>query len=205
VDNVLRSVATDGHRLARIEVPLPAGASGMPGIIIPRKTIGEIKKLIEEGVTQVEVSLSESKIRFTCGNAVLVSKLIDGTFPDYERVIPSGNDKIMEVDSRKFTNAVDRVSVIASEKTRGIKLAVAKGKLTLSADSPEHGAAIEEVEVNYAADPIEIGFNSRYLLDMMMQMEGDMAQFLLADGSSPALVRDTSDVSALYVVMPMRV
>ncbi len=202
---VLRSVATDGHRLARIEVALPAGASGMPGVIIPRKTIGEIKKLTEDGVTHVDISLSESKIRFTCGNAILVSKLIDGTFPDYERVIPSGNDKIMEVDGKAFTRAVDRVSIIASEKTRGIKLSVAQGKLTLSADSPEHGAASEEVEVNYAAEPVEIGFNSRYLLDMMAQMEGDMVQFVLADGTSPALVRDTADVSALYVVMPMRV
>lgn len=202
---VLRSVATDGHRLARIEVALPAGAAGMPGVIIPRKTIGEIKRLTEDGVTHVDISLSESKIRFTCGNAVLVSKLIDGTFPDYERVIPSGNDKIMEVDGKAFTKAVDRVSTIASEKTRGIRLAIAQGKLTLSSDSPEHGTATEEVDVNYAADPVEIGFNSRYLLDMMSQIEGDIVQFVLADSTAPALVRDTADVSALYVVMPMRV
>ena len=202
---VLRSVATDGHRLARIEVALPSGAAGMPGVIIPRKTIGEIKKLTEDGVTHVEIALSESKIRFTCGSAVLVSKLIDGTFPDYERVIPSGNDKLMEVDTKKFIGTVDRVAVIASEKTRGIRMAVSQGKLTLSADSPEHGTAIEEVEATYAAEPIEIGFNSRYLLDMMAQVEGDIAQFVLADSTSPALVRDTADVSALYVIMPMRV
>jgi DNA polymerase-3 subunit beta len=202
---VLRAVATDGHRLARIEVALPAGAAGMPGVIIPRKTLGEIKKMLESGPGEVSISLSENKIRFACGSAVLVSKLIDGTFPDYERVIPTANDKIMEVDCKMFTQAVDRVSVIASEKTRGIRLAIAQGKLTLSADSPEHGTATEEVEINYAATPIEIGFNSRYLLDMMAQMEGDTAQFVLSDGTSPALVRDTADVGALYVVMPMRV
>ncbi len=202
---VLRSVATDGHRLARIEVALPGGAAGMPGVIIPRKTIGEIQKLTQDGLTHIDISLSESKIRFACGNAVLVSKLIDGTFPDYERVIPSQNDKLMELDGKTFTSAVDRVSTIASEKTRGIRLAVAKGKLTLSADSPEHGTATEEIDVTYAADPIEIGFNSRYLLDMMGQIEGDIVQFMLADGTSPALVRDTADVSALYVIMPMRV
>lgn len=202
---VLRAVATDGHRLARIEVALPAGAAGMPGIIIPRKTIGEIKKLTEDGVTHVDISLSESKIRFACGNAVLVSKLIDGTFPDYERVIPSANDKIMEMNGKDFSKAVDRVSTIASEKTRGIKLAVSQGKLNLSSDSPEHGTATEEIEVNYSADPVEIGFNSRYLLDMMSQIEGDTVQFVLSDSTSPALVRDTVDVSALYVVMPMRV
>jgi DNA polymerase-3 subunit beta len=202
---VLRAVATDGHRLARIEVALPAGAASMPGVIIPRKAINEIKKLVEEGVSEVNISLSDSKIRFACGSAVLVTKLIDGTFPDYDRVIPANNDKIMEVDGKAFTQAVDRVSVIASEKTRGIRLALAQGKLTLSANSTEHGTATEEVEVNYAAEPVEIGFNSRYLLDMMAQIEGDIVQFVLADSTSPALVRDTADVSALYVVMPMRV
>jgi len=203
--SVLRTVATDGHRLARVEVALPAGAANMPGVIIPRKTIGEIKKLVEDGATQVEISLSESKIRFACGSAILVSKLIDGTFPDYERVIPTMNDRIMEVNCKEFTKAVDRVSVIASEKTRGIRLVIASGKLVLSADSAEHGTATEEVEINYSAEPIDIGFNSRYLLEMMAQMEGDTSQFVFADGSAPAVVRDISDVSALYVIMPMRV
>jgi len=204
-DKVLRTVATDGHRLARIEVALPAGADGQPGVIIPRKTIAELKKLLEGEVGEVQISVSESKIRFVCGNAVLVSKLIDGTFPDYERVIPSGNDKIMEVDASTFSNAVDRVSVIASDKSRGVKLKIEKGKLTLSANSPENGTANESLEVNYGADALEIGFNSRYLLEMMSQIEGDSAQFVLADSSSPAIVRDSADIGALYVVMPMRV
>ncbi|MCH2546118.1 MAG: DNA polymerase III subunit beta [Alphaproteobacteria bacterium] len=204
-DRVLRAVATDGHRLARIEVALPAGADGQPGVIIPRKTIAELKKLLEGEVGEVEVSVSESKIRFVCGNAVLVSKLIDGTFPDYDRVIPSGNDKIMEVDANQFSNAVDRVSVIASDKSRGVKLKIEQGKLTLSANSPENGTANESLEVTYGADPIEIGFNSRYLLEMMSQIEGDTAQFVLADASSPAIVRDSADIGALYVIMPMRV
>ena len=203
--NVLRSVATDGHRLARIEVPLPPGASGMPGVIIPRKAIGELKKLVDGGDGDVHISLSDSKIRFVCGNATLVSKLIDGTFPDYDRVIPSGNDKIMEVDGKAFTAAVDRVSVISSEKSRGIKLAIKAGKLTLSADSPEYGNASEELDVTYSAEPVDIGFNSRYLLEMMQQIEGDAVQFVLMDSTSPTLVRDTADIGALYVVMPMRV
>lgn len=202
---VLRAVATDGHRLARVEVALPAGAKGMPGVIIPRKAIDEIKKLVESASGDVQISLSDSKIRVACGGAVLISKLIDGTFPDYERVIPVNNDKIMEVEGKLFTQAVDRVSVISSEKTRGIKVALDKGKLTLSASSAEHGTATEEVDVNYSADPVEIGFNSRYLLDMMAHVEGDVVQFVLADGTSPALVRDTADVGSLYVIMPMRV
>lgn len=204
-DKVLRAVATDGHRLARIEVALPAGADGQPGVIIPRKTIAEVKKLLEGEVGEIQVSVSESKIRFVCGNAVLVSKLIDGTFPDYERVIPAGNDKIMELDASAFSNAVDRVSVIASDKSRGVKLKIEKGKLTLSANSPENGTATETLDVNFGADLIEIGFNSRYLLEMMSQVEGDSAQFVLADASSPAIVRDSADIGALYVVMPMRV
>ena len=204
-DQVLRAVATDGHRLARIEVALPAGAKGMPSVIIPRKTIAELKKLIESEVGEIGISVSDSKIRFVCGNAVLVSKLIDGTFPDYNRVIPSGNDKIMEVDGKAFTAAVDRVSVIASDKSRGVKLKVDHGKLTLSANSPENGTATEELDVAYGAEALEIGFNSRYLLEMMAQVEGDTVQFVLADSTSPALVRDSGDMGALYVIMPMRV
>jgi DNA polymerase-3 subunit beta len=202
---VLRAVATDGHRLARIEVALPAGADGMPGIIVPRKAIQELRKLIAEGDNDVAISLSDSKIRFVFGNAVLMTKLIDGNFPDYERVIPQGNDKILEIDCKTLTQAVDRVSVISSEKTRAIKLAAESGKITLTAVSAEHGNATEEVDANYSASPIEIGFNSRYLLDMMAQIEGETVQFLLNDGASPALVRDTADVGALYVIMPMRV
>lgn len=204
-DKTLRAVATDGHRLARVEVSLPAGAAGMPGIIVPRKTIYELRKLLEGGGKDVQVALSETKIRLVCGDAVLVSKLIDGNFPDYERVIPAGNDKIMEVECKRFSQAVDRVSIISSEKSRAIKFQLESGKLTLSASSPEHGTATEEVEVTYSASPIEIGFNSRYLLDMMAQMEGDTVQFNFADSAAPALVRDQGDVSSLYVIMPMRV
>lgn len=202
---VLRAVATDGHRLARMEVGLPEGAENMPGVIIPRKTVGELYKLVEEGGDKVEVALSESKIRFAAGNAVLVSKLIDGTFPDYERVIPTGNDKVMEVEGKLFSNAVDRVAVITSEKSRGIKLAVSGSKLMLSASSSEQGTASEELSVSYGADAVEIGFNSRYLLDMMQQVEGETAQFVFADANSPTIVRDPADVGALYVIMPMRV
>lgn len=205
VEKVLRAVATDGHRLARIEVALPAGADGMPGVIIPRKTIAELKKLLEGEVGEVQVAVSESKIRFVCGNAILVSKLIDGTFPDYERVIPANNNKLLEVDAAQFAAAVDRVSVIASDKSRGVKLHIDKGKLTLSATSTENGTAREEIEAAYGADSMEIGFNSRYLLEMLTQIEGEAAQFVLADASSPAIVRDSADIGALYVVMPMRV
>ena len=202
---VLRAVATDGHRLARFEMPLPEGAAEMPGVIVPRKTVAELRKLIEEADEAIEVSLSETKVRFAFGQTVLSSKLIDGTFPDYERVIPSGNDKILKVDCKPFASAVDRVSTIATEKSRAVKMAVGDSTLTLSATSPESGSATEEIEVEYGGDGIEIGFNSRYLLDIAQQIEGDQAQFAMADAASPTVVRDLDDPSALYVLMPMRV
>jgi DNA polymerase-3 subunit beta len=206
---VIRAVATDGHRLARVEMVLPEGAAGMPGIIIPRKTVLELRKLVEESDEEIEIALSETKIRFSTGSATLTSKLIDGTFPDYDRVIPTANDKILEVKRKEFADAVDRVSTISTEKSRAVKLAIAPGSnggsLSVSATSPENGTAIEELEVRYLSEPLEIGFNSRYLLDITSQIEGDGAQFVMSDSASPTIVRDRADLSALYVLMPMRV
>ncbi len=202
---VLRAVATDGHRLARFEMPLPKGAEGLPGVILPRKAVGEIRKLIDEAEEPVEIALSDTRVRLSFESTVLTSKLIDGTFPDYERVIPSGNDKVVEVDCQSFKAAVDRVSTISSEKSRAVKLLIENGSITLSANSPESGTATEEVPVEYGGPGIEIGFNSRYLLDIAQQIEGGEAEISLADSASPTIVRDKSDASALYVLMPMRV
>ena len=202
---VLRTVATDGHRLARVEMPLPEGADGIPGVIVPRKAVNEIRKLIDEAADRIELSLSDNKIRFAFDSVVVTSKLIDGTFPDYERVIPVGNDKVMEVDAKLFAAAVDRVATISTEKSRAVKLSLNRGTLTLSATSPEAGSATEELEVNYQEGPLEIGFNSRYLLDITQQIEGEGARFTLADAASPTIIRDVADATALYVLMPMRV
>ncbi|ASG21609.1 DNA polymerase III subunit beta [Nitrospirillum viridazoti] len=202
---VLRAVATDGHRLARVEMALPDGASGIPGVIIPRKTVIEVRKLLDEAADRIEVQLSDTKVRFAFDSIVLTSKLIDGTFPDYERVIPTGNDKVMEVNAGQFAAAVDRVATISTEKSRAVKLSLDRGILTLSASSPEAGSATEEIEVSYDNTALEIGFNSRYLLDITQQIEGDGVRFTLADAGSPTVVRDVADGSALYVLMPMRV
>ena len=201
---VLRAVATDGHRLARFEMPLPEGAASMPGIIIPRKTIGELRKLVDEAADAIQITLSESKIRFAFDHVVLTSKLIDGTFPDYQRVIPEGNDKIVEVDAKTLTSAVDRVSTISDGKSRAIKIALNGKLMTVSASSAEAGSATEEVEVNGETD-IEIGFNAKYLLDITSQIEGEGCRFTLADAASPTIIQDNSDTSALYVLMPLRV
>jgi DNA polymerase-3 subunit beta len=202
---VLRAVATDGHRLARVEMPLPEGADNIPGVILPRKTVMELRKLLDEAQGAISVSLSDTRVRFAFDDVVLTSKLIDGTFPDYERVIPSNNDKVLDVDCKSFAEAVDRVATISTEKSRAIKLAVAKGQVTLTATSPDAGSATEELEARYTAAPIEIGFNARYLLDIAQQIEGEGARFALSDAASPTLVQDAADASALYVLMPMRV
>jgi DNA polymerase-3 subunit beta len=202
---VLRAVATDGHRLARVETDAPPAAAGMPGVIIPRKAVAEIIKLIDDAGESVTVELSPNKIRLALGAVVLTSKLIDGTFPDYQRVIPSGNDKRLVVDKGDFAAAVDRVSTISSERGRAVKMALAEGRLTLSVTNPDSGSAVEEIEVDYDASPIDIGFNARYLLDIAGQLEGDTALFLLADPGSPTLIQDREGASALYVLMPMRV
>lgn len=202
---VLKAVATDGHRLASVELPLPSGADGMPGIIIPRKAVAELRKLIDESTEDIAVSLSDTKIQFSFDGAVLTSKLIDGTFPDYDRVIPTDNDKGMTVDRKLFADAVDRVSAISTEKSRSVKLALANSTLTLSANSPENDTAFEEISVEYESSDIEIGFNSRYLLDIAQQITGSTIQFTFADAASPTLVQDMDDSSAIYVLMPMRV
>jgi DNA polymerase-3 subunit beta len=202
---MLRAVATDGHRLARVEIQAPPGAAGMPGVIVPRKAVAEVQKLIEDASADVTIEMSTTKARFTFGDIVLTSKLIDGTFPDYSRVIPANNDKFLIVERDTFARAVDRVSTISSERGRAVKLALSEGKLTLSVTNPDSGSATEELEVDYNSDPIDIGFNAKYLLDITSQLDSDTALFKLADPGSPTLVQDRDGAAALYVLMPMRV
>jgi DNA polymerase-3 subunit beta len=205
IDDQLRAAATDGHRLARVTLPKPDGADGMPDVIIPRKAVNELYRLLEELEGTVEISLSPTKVRFGLGSAVLTSKLIDGTFPDYNRVIPTGNDKLLKLDPKSFLAGVDRVSTIASEKTRAVKMSVDRDKVTLSVTSPENGVATEEIPADYGADGIEVGFNARYLLDILGQIEGDTVEMHLADAAGAALLRSNDKSNALYVLMPMRV
>jgi DNA polymerase III subunit beta len=206
---VLKAAATDGHRLARVTLPRPDGAQDMPDIIIPRKCIAELRKLLEEaGESKVLVDLSTSKIRFTLGGGngiILTSKLIDGTFPDYSRVIPTGNDKLLKLDPKSLAEGVDRVATIAREKTRAVKLSLEADKVSLSVTSPDNGTATEEIPSSYDSDPIEIGFNASYLIDILGEIEGDSVELHLADASAPTLIREQEKSTALYVLMPMRV
>ncbi|MBR2300189.1 MAG: DNA polymerase III subunit beta [Alphaproteobacteria bacterium] len=202
---VLRVVATDGHRLACVEAPLPEGAEKMNGVIVPRKTVAEIRKLLDDSTTEsIALSLSENKIRFVLKDITLTSKLIDGTYPDYERVIPTGNDKVLQLSAKELSTAVDRVSVVA-ERTRAIKLITAKNHLVITTSSPDLGSALEELEATYDSDALEVGYNFRYLLDILSVIKGDNVELTFSDSSSPSIVRDTADSSAIYVLMPMRV
>jgi DNA polymerase-3 subunit beta len=209
LDDELRAAATDGHRLARFTLPRPDGAEGMPDVIIPRKCVAELRKLLEEALdTNVEIDLSASKIRFTLGGengVVLTSKLIDGTFPDYSRVIPTGNDKLLRLDPRSFYEGVDRVATIATEKTRAVKMSLEPDRVTLSVTSPDNGTAAEEVPADYKSEGFEIGFNANYLKDILGQIDGDTVELHLADAGAPTLIRQNDQSPALYVLMPMRV
>ena len=202
---VLRIVATDGHRLACVESPLPEGAANMHGVILPRKTVAEIRKLLDDtDAESIKIGLSDSKVRFTMEDITLASKLIDGTYPDYERVIPTNNTKILELSVKALSQAVDRVSVVA-ERTRAIKMIANKNHVIVTTSSPDLGSAIEEVEATYDAESLEVGYNFRYLLDILSEIKGETAQFSFNDSSSPSIIHDTSDSSAIYVLMPMRV
>ncbi|MEE2694243.1 MAG: DNA polymerase III subunit beta [Pseudomonadota bacterium] len=201
----LRAVATDGHRLARVDVDLPKGADEMPSIILPRKAVLELRKLFEGIDGGVVLSLSDTKARFSASSVVLTTKLIDGTFPDYQRVIPDGNSKMLSVTNALFSEAVDRVSTVSKDKTRAIKLALKKNKLLLTAHTPDHGSASEELDVEYESEDLEVGFNARYLLEMTEQIRGERISFQMEDGASPAVVGDGKDPRTIYVLMPMRV
>ena len=202
---VLRCVATDGHRLARIDSALPEGAEAMPGVIVPRKTVGELRKLLDDDEATIAVSVSETKVRFATPAITLTSKVIDGTFPDYTRVIPTGNTRKLEVDASEFAKAVDRVATVSSERSRAVKLSLEEDRLILSVNSPDSGAAEEELAVAYGDERLEIGFNAKYLLEIASQVDRENAVFLFNSAADPTLMREGNDTSAVYVVMPMRV
>ncbi len=201
----LRTVATDGHRLALSEVDAPKGSEGLEGVIVPRKAVGEVRRLIDGEDGDVTVSVSDTKIVFRAGRAQLTSKLIDGSFPDYARVIPKGNEKALIIDNKAFEAAVDRVATVSAERSRSVKLSLSEGKLTLAVNSAETGQGLEEIECDYSENEMDIGFNAKYLLDVTAQIEAEDARFLFNDPASPALVLDPADESAQYVLMPLRV
>ena len=204
VDNErFRVVATDGHRLSRLSTELPPNLNNLKGVIIPRKTVIELRKILDSKQNTVKIQLSQNKIRFIIDNISLTSKLLDGAFPDYEKVIPSNNTKELIIDNKEFIDAVDRVSTLSSDRTKAIKFKLTDKVLTISAENPDQGSAKENLNVHYNGDDLEIGFNSRYLLDIAKQISGAQVKFLLSDKLSPTLIFDDDDKEALYLLMPM--
>ena len=201
----LRTVSTDGHRLSRVDMNMPEGVQEIPGVIIPRKTIMEIRKLLEDHTDNINLSLSDNKIQISFSNVILTSKLLDGTFPDYSRVIPEQNDKTITISNQLLSEAVDRVSTVSTDKTRAIKININKGNLVISATNPDKGSASESLEVKYDGEEVEIGFNSKYVLDVARQIKGKDIIIKLSDSVSPTLVYDKEDEDVLFVLMPMRV
>ena len=201
----LRTVSTDGHRLSRVDMNIPEGANEIPGVIVPRKTIMEIRKLLEDHSDTINLSLSDNKIKLSFSNVILTSKLLDGTFPDYSRVIPEQNDKIVTISNQLLSEAVDRVSTVSTDKTRAIKVNISKGNLVISATNPDKGSASESLDVIYDGEEVEIGFNSKYVLDVARQIKGNEIIIKLSDSVSPTLVYDKDDKGVLFVLMPMRV
>lgn len=201
----LRTVSTDGHRLSRVDMNIPEGANEIPGVIVPRKTIMEIRKLLEDHSDTINLSLSDNKIKLSFSNVILTSKLLDGTFPDYSRVIPEQNDKTVTISNQLLSEAVDRVSTVSTDKTRAIKVNISKGNLIISATNPDKGSASESLDVLYDGEEVEIGFNSKYVLDVARQIKGNEIIIKLSDSVSPTLVYDKDDKGVLFVLMPMRV
>tara|TARA_Y100001960_G_scaffold34173_1_gene30785 strand:+ start:1429 stop:2553 length:1125 start_codon:yes stop_codon:yes gene_type:complete len=201
----LRTVSTDGHRLSRVDMNIPEGANEIPGVIVPRKTIMEIRKLLEDHSDIINLSLSDNKIKLSFSNVILTSKLLDGTFPDYSRVIPEQNDKTVTISNQLLSEAVDRVSTVSTDKTRAIKVNISKGNLIISATNPDKGSASESLDVIYDGEEVEIGFNSKYVLDVARQIKGNEIIIKLSDSVSPTLVYDKDDKGVLFVLMPMRV
>ena len=204
----LRAVATDGHRLAQYDIPLPQGADDITGIIIPKKTIYELRKVLDDANGDISVSLNENKIKFSFSDLKVVSKVIDGTFPDYTKVIPQKNDKNFKTNNSDLKNAIDRVSAVAANeesKSKAIKFCIENNSLSLSVESQSKGSANEMIDVNYCGDKVDIGFNSKYIIDICNEVDGDEISISLSDSISPAIILDKTDENLFFVLMPMRI
>ena len=197
-------VATDGHRLARAETNF-TGTTGLPPVILSRKTVGELRKIIDETSEDVTVSLSETQVQVAFKDTVLFSRLIDGVYPEYHRVIPEQNDRLLVVSTKAFTEAVDRVATVTSERSRVVKLSLQNQGITISASSSENGSAQEEVAAHYTGEALDIGFNAKYLLDVANHLQGEEMECLILDSAAPVLLRSRASQGIVYVLMPMRV
>ena len=204
-DEIFTMVATDGHRLAKIDFNSSGNAKDMPGVIIPRKTIYELCKLLNDFSGTVKINIDPNKIIFFVDKSILISKLIDGSFPDYQRVIPENNTNNLIVDRNSFCMAVDRVSTITNERSPAIKFKLLKNIMNMSAIDSENGQATEDIITEYEGEDMEIGFNSKYILEMISNLDDEKVMLSFKDSSSPLIASEKSSPDLIYVLMPMRV
>jgi len=203
--SILTFVGTDGHRLATSSAETNQFNIEVPGVIIPKKTINELSKLLSENSSDLEIDISSNKVIFYIDNLILISKLIDGNFPDYNRVIPNNNNHDLIINRLNLLSAVDRVSTIANEKSPSIKFKLLKNLINLSSINNENSTATEDIETNYDGNEIEIGFNSKYIMDILDNLEGEEIKISFNDNSTPIIAQEQSSSNITYVLMPMRV
>ena len=200
----IKLVATDGHRLALSEIDLDTGVGEDRQIIIPRKAVLELSRLLEFGDNPANFMLSQNHVRVETSSLVFTTKLIDGKFPDYQRVIPVDGNKTMEVNRETLKNSMSRIAILSNEKYRGIRLTLSSGNLSIQANNPDQEEAEEELQIEYTESDMEIGFNVTYLIDVLNVLNSEKVQIKLKDSNSSAIINDSQDDSSLYVVMPMR-
>ena len=203
-DNLIRAVATDGHRLAVCSRPAELRMESPQKLIVPRKGILELVRLLDDGEDPVSLTLGASHIRAHTGDFTFTSKLVDGKFPDYERVVPRGGDKVFIADRAELRQVLSRTAILSNEKYRGVRLNLEEGNLRVMANNPEQEEAEENIAIEYSGGPLEIGFNVGYLVDVLNALDEDRVQMTLADSNSSALMEEPGGGDALYVVMPMR-
>tara|TARA_Y100000590_G_scaffold416330_1_gene514981 strand:- start:384 stop:1499 length:1116 start_codon:yes stop_codon:yes gene_type:complete len=206
IDNktFLSGVATDSHRLSSSSLEINSETNFEP-VILPKKTIYQLISLLEQDSKLIKISNNKSKIKFETSDGILISKVIDGRFPDYTKVVPRENDKMLKIKLNDFKNSIERVTTVSSDRKEGLKMAISKESLQLSVNSPNSGEGIETMNVNFNSNDMNISFNGRYLIDIASQIENDFILITLKDGGSPALIKDLSDKNSFHVLMPMKI
>jgi len=200
----LSGVATDSHRLSSSSLEIDPNTN-FESIILPKKTIFQLISLLEQGPNVIKISNNKAKIKFEMDSGILISKVIDGRFPEYSKVIPKGNDKTLQTKLNEFKNSIERVTTVSVDRKEGLKMKITKDSLQLSVNSPNSGEGIENIGAKFNSNDMNISFNSRYLLDIASQIENDSIIIDLKDSGSPVLIKDLSDKNSFYVVMPMKI
>ncbi len=202
--NFLTGVATDSHRLSSSSLEIE-NTNEFSSLILPRKTVFQLCSLLAEKTDQLSMQISDSKIKFNLGKMKLISKVIDGKFPDYKKVVPTSNDKTLTVSSKDFINSIERVASVSLDRKEGVKLSIGKDNIQLSVNSANSGEGNERIDANFSSDNLNISFNSKYLIDIASEIEDKNLKMNLKDSVSPVLIEDISDKNSYYVIMPMKI